>query len=33
MLAYFEGVNGSIFNLETKPKSRAAYRRYITSLG
>ena len=33
LLAYFQGVDGSIFNLDTKPKSRAAYRRYITPLG
>jgi hypothetical protein len=33
MLAYFESVAGSIFDLQTKPKSRAAYRSYITTLG
>jgi hypothetical protein len=33
MLAYYESVPGSIFDLQTKPKSRAAYRRYITTLG
>ena len=33
MLAYFESVPGSIFDLATKPKSKAAYRTYITSLG
>jgi hypothetical protein len=33
MLAYFESVPGSIFDLETKPRSRAAYRRVITPLG
>jgi hypothetical protein len=33
MLAYYESVPGSVFDLATKPLSRAAYRRYITSLG
>ena len=33
MLAYFESVAGSIFDLQTKPLSKAAYRRYITPLG
>lgn len=33
MLAYFESVPGSIFDLQTKPLSKAAYRQYITSLG
>jgi len=33
MLAYFESVPGSIFDLQTKPLSKAAYRSYITSLG
>ena len=33
MLAYFESVAGSIFDLQTKPLSKAAYRQYITSLG
>lgn len=33
MLSYFESVPGSIFDLETKPKSRAAYRAVITTLG
>ena len=33
LLSYFESVAGSIFDLQTKPKSRAAYRRYITTLG
>jgi hypothetical protein len=33
MLAYFESVPGSIFDLGTKPKSRAAYRALITPLG
>ena len=32
MLAYFESSPGSIFDLETKPKSRAAYRAVITTL-
>ena len=32
MLAYFESAPGSIFDLETKPKSRAAYREVITTL-
>jgi len=30
LLAFFE--SGSIFDLATKPASRAAYRRYITPL-
>ena len=33
MLAYFESVPGSIFDLATKPASKAAYRQYITPLG
>ncbi len=33
MLAYFDAVPGSVFDLATKPASRAAYRQYITSLG
>jgi hypothetical protein len=33
MLAYYESVAGSVFDLETKPASRAAYRKYITTLG
>jgi len=33
MLAYFESVPGSIFDLATKPKSKAAYRAWISSLG
>jgi glycosyl hydrolase family 26 len=33
MLSYFESVPGSIFDLQTKPKSKAAYRRFITTLG
>lgn len=33
MLAYFESVPGSVFDLQTKPLSKAAYRREITSLG
>jgi len=33
MLAYFESVPGSIFDLQTKPLSKTAYRRYITPLG
>ena len=33
MLAYFESVPGSVFDLQTKPASRAAYRQYITTLG
>jgi len=33
MLAYFDSVTGSVFDLQTKPKSRAAYRAVITSLG
>ena len=33
MLAYYEGAAGSVFDLATKPKSLAAYRRAISSLG
>jgi hypothetical protein len=33
VLAYYNGAAGSIFDLATKPKSRAAYRSAITSLG
>jgi hypothetical protein len=33
MLAYFESKPGSVFDLTSKPLSRAAYRRYITPLG
>lgn len=33
MLSYFDSVNGSIFDLAAKPKSRAAYRTFITTLG
>jgi hypothetical protein len=33
LLAYFESVPGSIFDLATKPLSRAAYRAQITTLG
>jgi hypothetical protein len=33
LLAYFNSKPGSIFDLATKPKSRAAYRSAITSLG
>jgi hypothetical protein len=33
MLAYFDAVPGSVFDLATKPASRAAYRQYITTLG
>jgi len=33
MLSYFESVPGSIFDLATKPKSRDAYRRAISTLG
>lgn len=33
LLAYFESVPGSVFDLATKPKSRAAYRAVISSLG
>jgi hypothetical protein len=32
MLAYFESAPGSIFDLGTKPESRAAYRAMITTL-
>jgi hypothetical protein len=33
LLSWFESRPGSIFDLATKPQSRAAYRRYITPLG
>ncbi|HET7571611.1 MAG TPA: hypothetical protein VFJ77_02965 [Gaiellaceae bacterium] len=33
MIAYFSGARGSTWDLASKPKSRAAYRRYITPLG
>ncbi len=33
LLAYFNSKPGSIFDLESKPKSRAAYRAAITTLG
>jgi hypothetical protein len=33
LIVYYEAVAGSIFDLGTKPYSRAAYRRYITPLG
>jgi hypothetical protein len=33
MLAYYEGAVGSVFDLATKPKSLAAYRRVISPLG
>lgn len=33
LLSWFESRPGSIFDLATKPRSRAAYRRYITPLG
>ncbi len=33
LLAYFESVPGSVFDLATKPRSRAAYRTEITTLG
>ncbi|MHB8641323.1 MAG: glycosyl hydrolase [Gaiellaceae bacterium] len=33
LLAYFESVPGSVFDLATKPRSRAAYRSEITPLG
>jgi len=32
-LAYFNGRPGSVWDLSTKPRSRAAYRRHITPLG
>lgn len=32
-ISYFESRRGSIFDLGTKPRSRAAYRRYIRPLG
>ena len=33
MLSYFESVPGSIFDLQDKPKSKAACRALITPLG
>jgi len=33
LLAYFESAAGSVFDLATKPRSRAAYRAVITTLG
>jgi len=33
LLAYFESAGGSVFDLATKPRSRAAYRTVITTLG
>jgi hypothetical protein len=33
LLAYYAGRSGGVFDLATKPRSRAAYRRYITPLG
>jgi hypothetical protein len=33
MLAYYESVPGSVFDLQTKPASQAAYRKYIIPLG
>jgi len=33
LLAYFNGKPGSIFDLHSKPKSAAAYRKYISPLG
>ena len=33
LLSWFQSKPGSIFDLGTKPRSRAAYRRYITPLG
>jgi hypothetical protein len=33
LLSWFQSKAGSIFDLATKPRSRAAYRRYITPLG
>ncbi|HEY6032407.1 MAG TPA: hypothetical protein VIU44_17690, partial [Gaiellaceae bacterium] len=33
MLAYFESAPGSIFDLASKPQSKAAYRSLITPLG
>jgi glycosyl hydrolase family 26 len=33
LLAWFESRPGSVFDLATKPRSRVAYRRYITPLG
>ena len=32
-LAYFSGSPGSLWDLASKPRSRAAYRRHITPLG
>jgi hypothetical protein len=33
MLSYFKSEPGSIFDLQAKPHSRAAYRAVITTLG
>jgi hypothetical protein len=33
LLAWYESKAGSIIDLGDKPRSRAAYRRYITPLG
>ena len=33
MQAFFEGVPGSVFNIESKPKSRATYRKCMLPLG
>ena len=33
LLSYFESAPGSLFDLATKPRSRAAYRAAITTLG
>jgi len=33
LLAYFDSVAGSTWDLASKPRSKAAYRKLITSLG
>jgi hypothetical protein len=33
LLAYYSGRPGSVFDLASKPRSRAAYRRLIVPLG
>ncbi len=33
LVAYFESVPGSVFDLASKPKSKAAYRQYLSPLG
>jgi hypothetical protein len=33
LLAWYESRPGSVFDLASKPRSRAAYRRYLAPLG